>query len=92
MSRLAQVIVNLEPDLEEFVRDEIERGSFTSSSDYIHQLLEQRYEQDRAQRLKELDEALDKGVADADAGRLIPLDEAFEGVKKALGLDKIRAQ
>jgi len=91
MGKVAQITVVLEPALEEFIQSEVERGSFASSGDYIKQILQQRYEQARLQRIKDLDEALDEGIAQADAGLLIPIDEAFGRIRKTLGLDKNKA-
>lgn len=82
-----QVIISLESDLDAFVQSEVDRGNFSSDSDYVHQMLRQRFEQERQRRLTELDAALDRGIADADAGRVKPADQAFSDLRKALGLD-----
>lgn len=42
----------------------------------------------RDEILKELDAALERGLADAEAGRTIPLDEAFKRLRKELGLNE----
>jgi Arc/MetJ-type ribon-helix-helix transcriptional regulator len=34
MGKTTQIVINLEPNLEEFVRDEVKRGSFSSGSEY----------------------------------------------------------
>ena len=83
-----QVTVTLESDLEAFVRSEVDRGEFSSSSDYIQQMLRQRFEQDRQRRLDELHTALDRGIADADAGRVKSVDATFADLRHALGLDQ----
>ena len=41
---------------------------------------------DRAEKLKALDEALARGIADAEAGRTMPLDVAFKRLREELGL------
>ncbi len=43
MGEAVKVTVTLEANLEEFVRKEVARGSFTSSSAYIEAVLRERY-------------------------------------------------
>lgn len=88
MSAERHITVTLEPALEDFVREQAKRGAFSSSSDYVHELLRQRFEQDRQHRLQDLDSALDRGIADADAGRVKSSDATFNDLRKALGLDQ----
>jgi antitoxin ParD1/3/4 len=88
MKPAAQVTVELPAELEQFVREEARRGAFASSSEYVRELVRNRYlqERDRSAKLKALDEALARGVADADAGRTIPLDVAFGRLRDELEL------
>lgn len=86
MSKPSEVIVKLEPALDDFIRTEAQRGSFASSSDYIHDLLQGHFEVNRKQKLETLDAALDRGLADLAAGRALPLDEAFTEIRGRLGL------
>jgi antitoxin ParD1/3/4 len=80
--------VILGDELEQFVRDEVEKRALPSDSDYIRELVRERYEQQRAHqsRLDRLNTALAKGLADADAGRSQPLDDAFRKLRTELGL------
>ena len=80
--------LTLTSELEQFVRDEVKRGAFASSSEYVRDLVRGRYlrERERAAKLLALDAALKRGIADAEAGRAMPLDEAFKRLRKELDL------
>lgn len=88
MKPAGQMTLTLTPELEKFVREEVKRGAFATSSEYIRDLLRERYrrENDRAEKLKNLDAALSRGLADVEAGRVIPLKTAFERLREELGL------
>ena len=90
MKPAGQMTLTLTGELEQFVRDEVKRGAFASSSEYVRDLVRERYlkERDRVGRLKALDDALARGISDAEAGRIIPLDEAFKRLRKQLDLPK----
>ncbi|OWV86390.1 hypothetical protein ATY78_23300 [Rhizobium sp. R635] len=90
MGEAAKITVTLEPRLEEYVRDEVARGAFKSSSDYIESVLRDRYNDD--QRVHELEDELQKGIDDLEAGRTLSLEDAFNGVYAELGLDKLRSR
>lgn len=87
MKPAGQMTLTLTDELERFVRDEVRKGSFASSSEYVRTLIRERYvrQRDREVRLKALDEAIARGIADAEAGRTVPVDVAFERLKTALG-------
>ena len=90
MKPAGQMTLTLTPELENFVREEAKRGAFASSSEYVRDMLRVRYraQKDRAEKLRALDEALAKGIADANAGRVIPLEAAFKRLREELGLPK----
>ncbi len=83
-----QMTLTLTPELESFVREEARRGAFASSSEYVRDMLRARFraEKDRAEKLKALDQALAKGIADANAGQVAPLETAFKRLREDLGL------
>ncbi|KGD87739.1 MULTISPECIES: hypothetical protein [Rhizobium/Agrobacterium group] len=85
MAEAVKVTVTLEPDIEDFVRDQTERGSFASSSDYIETVLRERFERAREQ----LDAELQKGIDDIEAGRFMSIEEAFDSVYEELGLKRL---
>jgi antitoxin ParD1/3/4 len=88
MKPAGQMTLTLTPELENFVREEAKRGAFASSSEYVRDMLRVRYraEKDRAAKLRALDEALAKGISDANAGRVMPLELAFKRLREELGL------
>jgi len=83
-----QMTLSLTKELEQFVREEVRRGAFASSSEYIRDLVRERYRARRNDeaKLQALDAALERGIADAKAGRTIPLDEAFQQLRERLNL------
>ena len=80
--------LTLTSELEQFVRDEVKRGAFATSSEYVRDLVRERYlkEKERAAKLQALDAALLRGIADAEAGRTMPIEEAFARLRKELDL------
>jgi antitoxin ParD1/3/4 len=93
MKPAGQMTLTVTPELEKFVREEARRGAFASSSEYVRDMLRARYlaEKNRDERLKALDNALARGIADANAGRVIPLEQAFKRLRKELGLPELSA-
>lgn len=83
MSEGLKITVTLEPEVEDFVRAEVKRGPFNSPSDYVEELIRERRERDLARR--KLDAELQKGIDDIEAGRVMPLEEAFDSVYDELG-------
>ena len=88
MKPAGQMTLTLTSELEQFVRDEVKRGAFATSSEYVRDLVRERYlkEKERTARLQSLDAALLRGIADAEAGRSIPVDDAFARLRKELDL------
>ncbi|RIK88800.1 MAG: type II toxin-antitoxin system ParD family antitoxin [Hyphomicrobiales bacterium] len=86
MKPAGQMTLTLTEELERFVRDEVRRGAFASNSEYVRNLIRERYlqEREREARLNALDEALARGIADAEAGRTMPLDDAFRRLRETL--------
>jgi antitoxin ParD1/3/4 len=88
MKPAGQMTLTLTEELEQFVRDEVKRGAFASSSEYVRNLVRERYqrERDRTAKLRALEKALARGVADAKAGRVVSVDEAFRRLRSELKL------
>jgi len=80
MARGRDVTVSLGEDLQRFVAEEAGRHGLASEA-YIERVLRERL---RRAKLEALDEALGRGLEDAEAGRVIPLDEAFERLRREL--------
>jgi len=74
--------VSLTPELEKFVQDKVEGGRYTSASEVVREalrLLERREERlrERELALKAFQAELDRRIAEADAGKVMDVDEAF---------------
>lgn len=88
MKPAGQMTLTLTPELEQFVRDEVRNGAFASNSEYVRNLVRERYAQMREQesRRAALGAALARGLADAEAGRTTDLADAFAKLSKDLDL------
>jgi antitoxin ParD1/3/4 len=89
MSAVAQDkphIVDLTPDLEIAIQRRMESGDFESALDVIRAGLEalERAEEEKARRLAELEAAIARGIADADAGRVYLADEVFRELRERI--------
>lgn len=86
MKPAGQMTITLTDELEQFVRQEVNEGTFASNSEYIRELVRERYRKkmDRDEKMKTLNAALDRGMADSAAGRVTPLEEAFDKIKAAI--------
>jgi antitoxin ParD1/3/4 len=85
--------LTLTPELEQFVREATQRGAYASSSEYVRALIRERYARDleRASHLKALEEALARGLADAEAGRTSSLERAISTIKVTINDDECAA-
>jgi antitoxin ParD1/3/4 len=88
MKPAGQMTLTLTSELEQFVRDEVKRGAFATSSEYVRDLVRERYlkQKERVERQQALDAALTRGIADVDAGRALPIDDAFKKLRKELNV------
>jgi antitoxin ParD1/3/4 len=86
MKPAGQMTITLTDELEQFVRQEVSEGTFASNSEYIRELVRERYRKkaDKDEKMKTLNAALARGMADSAAGRVTPLDEAFEKIRAAI--------
>lgn len=76
------ISADLGAHLEGVVRELVGTGRYNSKSEVLREGV--RLVEERERRLAALDAALAKGIADADAGRLVPLDEAFARLRARL--------
>jgi antitoxin ParD1/3/4 len=83
MKPAGQMSVTLTPELEKLVREEVESGHYASNSEVIRDALRERF---KKRKLQELEAAIDIGIADFDAGRSLPVQDAFAQIRKELGV------
>ncbi|RVT89108.1 type II toxin-antitoxin system ParD family antitoxin [Sphingomonas crocodyli] len=74
------ISADLGKTLEAFVADLVATGRYNSKSEVLREGV--RLIQDREARLASLDAALARGIADADAGRVVDAEEAFADLRK----------
>ncbi|WP_127903513.1 type II toxin-antitoxin system ParD family antitoxin [Solirhodobacter olei] len=67
------ISADLGAQLEHFVSSLVETGRYNSKSEVLREGI--RLIQEREARLQALDQAIGRGLADADAGRVAPLDD-----------------
>jgi antitoxin ParD1/3/4 len=78
------ISADLGPLLEDYVSQLVHKGRYNSMSEVLREGL--RLVQEREKRLEALDLAIARGIADAEAGRVIPIDEAFARLRSRLGV------
>jgi antitoxin ParD1/3/4 len=80
--------ISLTQDMEDAIQRRLATGRYASDDEVIRAALRvlERDDNERAQKLALLNEALSRGIADAEAGRVMPLEEAFARIRKEIGL------
>lgn len=68
--------VNLGDQLETFITDAVKNGRYGSRSEVLREGV--RLVQEREAKWARFDAEIQKGIDDIEAGRTVPLDEAFE--------------
>ena len=88
MKPAGQMTITLTPELEQFVRSEVERGGFASDSEYVRDVLRERYlkVREREEARASLEASLKQALRDIDEGRETELDDAFKQVRECLNL------
>ena len=79
------ISADLGEQLEAFVSKMVSSGRYNSKSEVLREGV--RLIQERETRLAALTASLERGLADAEAGRVMPLDEAFERLRARLEID-----
>ena len=88
MATVKKRSISLTPDLDDAIQRRIASGRYASQSEVIRAALRvlERDEEEQARKFAALDAAIARGIADAEAGRVMPLDEAFARIRKEVGL------
>jgi antitoxin ParD1/3/4 len=74
--------LGLGPQDEAFIDDAVKSGRYASRDEVVREGL--RVLREREDRLAAIRAAVQRGIEDADAGRMIPLEEAFDRVDAML--------
>lgn len=79
--------ISLTPDLDAAIQRRLATGRYASHNEVIRAALRvlERDEEEQARKFATLDTAIARGIADAEAGRVVPLEEAFARIRKELG-------
>jgi antitoxin ParD1/3/4 len=80
--------ISLAPDIDDAIRRRLATGRYASDDEVIRAALRvlERDEEELARKLAALDNAIARGIADAESGRVMPIDDAFARIRKELGL------
>jgi antitoxin ParD1/3/4 len=80
--------ISLTQEMEDAIQRRLATGRYASDGDVIRAALRvlECYDEERARKRALLDDALSRGIADAEAGRVMPLEEAFARIRKEIGL------
>jgi antitoxin ParD1/3/4 len=76
------ISADLGTQLEQFVAQLVATGRYNSKSEVLREGV--RLVQEREAKLAALDGAIARGLADAEAGRLVPAKDGFDGLRRAL--------
>jgi antitoxin ParD1/3/4 len=73
MQSAEKLSITVPPEMATFIRKKVESGLYSSNSEIIREAMRGMMERDR--RLKQLDSAIARGIADAEEGRVQDIDE-----------------
>jgi antitoxin ParD1/3/4 len=73
MQPAEKLSITIPAEMATFIRQKVESGLYSSNSEIIREALRGMMERDR--RLKQLDTAIARGIADAEEGRVQGIDE-----------------
>lgn len=79
--------VRLDPKIDSYIDTLIENGEASTKEDYVNQVLKERYEDDQ-RAAAEFWSEVEEGRAEIEAGRYTSVEEAFDIVRRELGLVK----
>ena len=83
MDTTERLVLDLPKELVERLRERVVSGEFKSESQAVEELLKVAYVDDVSDEgeLADIRAAVAEGIADADAGRLIPADEVYAALR-----------
>lgn len=84
MQPAEKLSITLPPEMANFIRQKVDSGLYGSNSEIIREAL--RGMMEREKRLEKLDDAIARGMADAEAGRTQEIDEVRAELRDRFGL------
>ena len=84
MQSAEKLSIILPAEMVRIIRAKVDGGTYGSNSDVVREAMQGWIERER--RLAELDGALERGLADAEAGRVKTTDEVRRGLLTRLGI------
>jgi antitoxin ParD1/3/4 len=78
--------ISLTPELEHFVQDKVNSGMYTSASEVIRESLRLLHTHDdlQNQRIKQLNQEIDIGLQQLNAGKNVPAHESYKRMKQKI--------
>jgi antitoxin ParD1/3/4 len=78
--------ISLTPELEHFVQDKVKSGMYTSASEVIRESLRLLHTQDdlQNQRIKQLNQAIDIGLQQLNAGEKVPSYDVYNSMNQKI--------
>lgn len=78
--------ISLTPDLEKYVHKKIDSGLYTSASEVIRESLRlmHTYDDLQKQRISEINQAIEAGLLQLNAGEKIPASQSYQQLKKKI--------
>lgn len=78
--------ISLTPELEKFIQDKVNSGLYTSASEVIRESLRllNTYDELHQKRLKQLNQAIDEGLAQLKEGKGLKADDVYHRLQKKI--------
>ena len=78
--------ISLTPELENFVQNKVSSGMYTSASEVIRESLRLLHTHDdlQNQRIQQLNQAIDIGLQQLNAGKKVPAHESYNRMKQKI--------
>lgn len=81
----SQITITLTPEAEQFIHAKVESGAYPSEKAYVEELVQNDVWAEHMNK-QALNDAIMEGIADAEAGRGMPLEEAFRILREKYNL------
>lgn len=78
--------ISLTPELEKYIQDKVNSGLYTSVSEVIRESLRlmNTYDDLQKHRIEQLNQSIETGLLQLQAGKKVPAKEAYQRLKKKI--------